>query len=215
MKTDYKFELLVAAYAHDLKNQLQALTEQQDSLVADLPEEFQLKLAPMINHTNKIKEDTLRLVSLYRLENTQQINRDDAWPHDTANQAIESCLLQFPNLIINNHIESDSQGFYNDQLAQLALVTLITNSAQAEANQIDLRCEEHHDDSLTFIIQDNGPGFNQAILDGSISTTKAAGTGLGLHFVEMICRAHQSSGKHGKLSLSNNSSGAEARLFLP
>ncbi len=215
MNTDYKFELLVAAYAHDLKNQLQALTEQQEMLVVDLPKEYQLKLAPMISHTNKIKEDTLRLVSLYRLENTQQINRDDAWPHDTANQAIESCLLQFPSIIINNKIDNDSQGFYNDQLAQLALVTLITNSVQAGATQISLNCEEHDDDSLTFIIEDNGPGFNKAILDGSISTTKAAGTGLGLHFVKMICKAHLGANKQGKLSLSNNNTGAVARLFLP
>lgn len=124
-------------------------------------------------------------------------------------------MLQFPNIIINNQIDNDSQGFYNDQLIQLALVTLITNSVQAGATQISLNCEEHNDDSLTFIIQDNGPGFNEAILDGSISTTKAVGTGLGLHFVKMICQAHLSSNKQGKLSISNNETGAVAHLFLP
>jgi len=137
MKTDSKFELLVAAYVHDLKNQLQSLSSQQDNLIQDLPEEYQQKLAPMLRQTNQIKADTLRLVSLFRLEHNETFAMDDAWPRDTANDAIETCQLQFPELVIENRISMEAQGFYNEQLIQLALVTLITNSAQAGQSKLN------------------------------------------------------------------------------
>lgn len=215
MKPDSKFELLVAAYVHDLKNQLQSLTTQQDLLINELPIEYQQKLIPMVRQTNQIKEDTLRLVSLFRLENKDSFAMDDAWPRDTANNAIESCLLQFPELNIDNRISIDAQGFYNEQLIQLALITLITNSAQAEANKIELLCEEGENQSLNIIVHDDGPGFSQDILDGLTDTTKAEGTGLGLSFVDMICQAHKGTGKPGNLSISNSKAGAMAQLFLP
>jgi signal transduction histidine kinase len=215
MKSDSKFALLVAAYVHDLKNQLQSLTTQQDLLVNELPAEYQQQLAPILRQTNQIKEDTLRLVSLFRLENKENFAMDDAWPKDTASDAIESCLIQFPELNIENNISLDAQGFYNEQLIKLALITLITNSAQAGAKHVTLMCEESEHQSLSIIVHDDGPGFNQDILGGLTDTTKAEGTGLGLSFVEMICQTHKGTGKLGTLTISNCSEGAIATLFLP
>jgi signal transduction histidine kinase len=215
MKNDSKFELLVAAYVHDLKNQLQSLSGQQDLLINELPEEYQQKLAPMMRQTEQIKDDTLRLVSLFRLENKDSFAMDDAWPRDTASNAIESCQLQFPDLNIDNRIGMNAQGFYNEQLIQLALVTLITNSAQAGAKQVELLCEEGDKQSLNIIVHDDGPGFSQDILDGLTDTTKAEGTGLGLSFVEMICQAHQGSGQQGQLTITNSKAGAMATLYIP
>lgn len=215
MSQNSKFELLVAAYVHDLKNQLQSLSGQQDLLINELPKKYQQQLAPMLRQTNQIKDDTLRLVSLFRLEHNDHFAMDDAWPRDTANDAVESCLLQFPDLIIDNRIGLEAQGFYNEQLIQLALTTLITNSAQAGARHVELLCEECDNQSLSIIVHDDGPGFSQDILEGLADTTKAEGTGLGLSFVEMICQTHQGAGKQGKLTISNSKAGAIATLFLP
>lgn len=210
-----KFDSLVAAFVHDLKNQLQSLVCQQDDLISDLSIEDQQKLAPVLRQTTKIKEDTLRLMSLFRLEQQEHFAMDDAWPKDTVNDAIESCKLQFPMVSIENHVSEDAQGFYNEQLIQLALVTLITNSAQANAKHIEILCEEDEKQRLNIIIRDDGPGFDQDILDGLVDTTKEEGTGLGLSFVEMICQAHQSAGLQGKLTISNSEIGATATLFIP
>ncbi len=215
MSQESKFELLVAAYVHDLKNQLQSLSGQQDLLIKSLPKESQQQLKPMLRQTNQIKDDTLRLVSLFRLENNDNFAMDDGWPRDTANDAIESCLIQFPDLIIDNRINLEAQGYYNEQLIHLALVTLITNSAQAGAKQIEMLCEEGDKQSLKIMVHDDGPGFDQDILDGLTDTTKAEGTGLGLSFVEMICQAHKGTGQQGSLTISNSKAGAIATLFLP
>lgn len=215
MKINSKFQLLVATYVHDLKNQLQSLTAQQDLLINELPAEYQQQLAPMLRQTNQIKEDTLRLVSLFRLENKDSFAMDDAWPRDTANDAIESCQLQFPDLNIENNIRLDTQGFYNEQLIKLALITLITNSAQAGATQVKMECTEDETQSLHIKVHDDGPGFDEDILGGLTDTTKAEGTGLGLSFVEMICQAHKGTSKQGALTISNCTAGAVATLFLP
>ena len=215
MKTESKFEFLLAAHVHDLKNQLQSLSAQQDILINELPSEYQQQLAPMLRQTNQLKENTLKLVSIFRLENKDNFTMDDAWPRDTANNAIDSCRLQFPELTINNRIHQDAQGIYNEQLIQLALVTLITNSAQAGAKQVELLDEEGANQSLSIIVHDDGPGFSQDVLAGVTDTTKVEGTGLGLTFVEMICQAHKGLGQQGQLTLSNTKAGARATLFLP
>ena len=215
MKSGSKFDFLVATCVHDLKNQLQSLSAQQDILMSELPQEYQEKLTPLLQQTNKIKDDTLRLMSIFRLENNDNFPMDDAWPKDTACNAIESCSLQFPELKFVNNIHHDAQGFYNEQLVQLALITLITNSAQEGATQVELQCEEGENQSIHLSVEDNGPGFNQDIIDGLTDTTKTEGTGLGLSFVDMICKAHQGRGKRGILSINNSESGAIATLFLP
>jgi signal transduction histidine kinase len=215
MKKESRFEFLIVAFMHDLKNQLQSLSAQQNILVSELPTEYQQQLIPILKQTSKIKDDTLKLVSLFRLENKDNFVMDSAWPKDTASNAIESCHLQFPELQISNSISQDAQGFYNEQLIQLALVTLIMNSAQAGAKHVELRCEEGDHQSLNIIVHDNGPGFSQDILDGLADTTKAEGTGLGLSFVEIICQTHKGSGKQGTLSINNAHDGATATIFLP
>lgn len=215
MEKHAKFEHLVAAIAHDLKNQLQALTNQQDKIINQLPAEYQQDFAPMLRQTNRIKEDTLRLVNLFRLEHQQQFAMDDCWPRDTASDAIESCSIQHPELVFDNRINLEAQGFYNEQLIKLALVTLVNNSAQAGAHQVEILCEEDDQQGLQIIVHDDGPGFSESILSGSSDTTKPEGSGLGLMFVDMICKAHKSAGKQGTLILSNSATGAMATLHLP
>lgn len=215
MENQAKFEHLVAAVAHDLKNQLQSLNDQQDKIINELPTEYQQEFAPMLRQTNRIKEDALRLVSLFKLEHQQQFPMDDCWPRDTASDAIESCSIQHPELVFDNRINLEAQGFYNEQLIKLALITLINNSAQAGAHQVEILCEEDNKQGINLIVHDDGPGFSDAILKGDSNTTKPEGTGLGLIFVDMICQAHRSAGKQGTLQLSNSATGAMATLYLP
>jgi len=210
-----KFEHLVAAVTHDLKNQLQSLTDQQDKIINELPPEYQQEFTPMLRQTNRIKEDALRLVSLFRLEHQQQFAMDDCWPRDTASDAIESCSIQHPEVIFDNRINLEAQGFYNEQLVKLALVTLINNSAQAGAHQVEILCEEDDQQGLQIIVHDDGRGFDDIIPNGDSETTQPGGTGLGLIFVDMICKAHKSAGKQGSLQLNNSATGAMASIYLP
>lgn len=208
------FEQLVSAIIHDLKNQLQSLLAYEHEALEQIPTHYHQYLAPILQRTNRLKNDTLQLVTLFRLDERNHFPMDDAWPRDTAQEAIEATQLQFPHIEFDNQIDADSQGFYNDSLMHLALITLITNSAQAGATRICLEAE--HDDSLRITITDDGPGFPLSVLQGQQDSNKKEGTGLGIYFVELIAEQHQYGEVTGYLSLQNlPSKGAKASLVLP
>ncbi|MEN9464167.1 MAG: hypothetical protein RL217_348 [Pseudomonadota bacterium] len=209
------FAELVGTVVHDLKNQLQSLLDYEHEALSQIPSQYHVHIFPILQRTLRLKNDTMKMVSLFRMEQKQNLISDDAWPLDTANGAIEVTQIQFPNLNIENHIAADSQGFYNDNLVMLALVTLITNSAQAGSTKIVLTAQDQ--DGLMLKIEDNGHGFPESILKGEKATTKAEGSGLGLHFVRLIAEHHQQGNKKGHIELGNltQNAGAFVCLYLP
>ena len=209
-----KFEQLVGAVVHDLKNQLQALLDYEQEALARIPKRYHNHLLPILQRTTRLKNDTMQMVSLFRIEQKQSFPMDDAWPRDTVTDAIEATSLQFPTLKFENRIGEDCQGFYNENLLLLALVTLITNSAQAGATDIILSAEEN--DGLTLRIEDNGHGFAPAILRGEKDTTKSQGSGLGLYFVQLIAAHHGDDVRRGRVEYGNRpQGGAFVSIFLP
>lgn len=214
-----KFDQLVAAVVHDLKNQLQSLLDYEQQALSKIPEEYHGELEPILQRTNRLKNDSLQLITLYRFGENSQFPMDDAWPRDTVNDAIEATSLQFPTIRFSNQVGDDCQGFYSESLVQLALVTLITNSAQAGATEITITADDSA--GLMLDVSDNGPGFPAAVLDGQADTTKEGPSGLGLYFVQLITQHHQQGEHHGTLTIDNRklsngrAAGAQVKLFLP
>lgn len=211
------FEHLIAAVIHDLKNQLQTLIDYEEQAFAHIPEQYHRHLIPILQRTNRLKNDTLQMMTLFRLEQKQQFPMDDAWPKDTVNEAINMSQQQFPSLSFINNINEDCQGFYNETLIHLALITLITNSAQAGATEIIFNASEDEEGSITLEICDNGHGFSSAILEGKKQTTKIEGSGLGLFFVRLIAEHHRRGETTGSISYGNRpkNAGALVEIFLP
>jgi signal transduction histidine kinase len=209
-----KFEYMVGAVIHDLKNQLQTLLACEQEALAKIPEQYHAILKPILQNTNRLQNDTLQMMTLLRLEKERDFPMDDAWPHDTVLDAIESTQIQFPNIRFVNDIAESTQGVYNEDLIHLVLITLITNSAQAGATRIRMTAVE--DNGLTIRIEDNGHGFDQSVLNGEQITTKNGGSGLGLYLVRQIAEHHSKDSNKGRISCSNlPKGGAEVSLYLP
>ncbi len=209
-----KFEQLVAAVIHDLKNQLQALLDYEQEALARIPKRYHSHLRPILQRTTRLKNDTMQMMSLFSMEQNQQFPMDDAWPFDTVTDAIEATSLQFPTLQFENRIDENSQGFYNENLVQLALVTLITNSAQAGASEVTISADDQA--GLTLTVEDNGHGFDPAILKREKNTTKNEGTGLGLYFVQLIAERHGNDQQRGRVEYGNRpQGGAFVSIYLP
>ena len=215
-----KFEQLLAAVVHDLKNQLQSLLDFEQDAMSRIPQQYQTELEPILQRTNRLKNDSLQLITLYRFHENGQFPMDDAWPRDTVNDAIEATSLQFPGITFHNKVDDDCQGFYSETLIQLALVTLITNSAQAGATEINITADDS-DNGTMIEVSDNGPGFPEEVLDGQRGSTKKGPSGLGIYFVQLIAQHHQRGEHHGTVTTANRSlhnqkvAGAQVRLFLP
>ncbi|ASP37981.1 hypothetical protein CHH28_04485 [Bacterioplanes sanyensis] len=209
-----KFEQLVGAVIHDLKNQLQSLLDYEQEAIQQLPKQYHQHLTPILQRTNRLKNDTLQLVSLFRMGEHYHFPLDDAWPMDTINDAIESTSIQFPTLTFDNNVDEHCQGFYSETLVHLALITLITNSAQAGATHLTFTADTN--DALTITVEDNGPGFPPEALEGDWQTTKRDGSGLGLYFVELIAQHHNQGEHKGRIDIANRSvKGARVTLLLP
>ena len=101
-----------------------------------------------------------------------------------------------------------------DQLQQ-ALINLVRNAVEATAAgaaPVQLRAIRGRD-SVTFEVEDNGPGVaNPDNLFVPFFTTKPGGSGIGLVLARQVADAHS-----GTLSLGNreDASGCVARLTIP
>lgn len=209
-----KFEYLAGAVIHDLKNQLQTLLACEEESMAKIPPEYHQYLRPVWQKTNRLQNDTLQMLTLFRMEKDGGFPQDDAWPYDTALEAVEASQAQFPNVRFENAIDEEIQAVYNEDLVRLGLLTLITNSAQAGATRIKLSASDEAE--LVFRVEDNGPGFDQAILNGEQITTKPNGSGVGLYLVGKIAELHSFGEAAGRVTFGNRpQGGAEVCLHMP
>jgi signal transduction histidine kinase len=103
---------------------------------------------------------------------------------------------------------------------QQVVVNLLLNAVQAVGHgdgtkrRIDIRTDSETRGSVSFAIQDSGPGIAEENLDqvfGSFFTTKADGMGIGLAICQSIIAAHG-----GTIAVSNHpEGGAHFRFSLP
>lgn len=214
-----KFDYMVGAVIHDLKNQLQTLQVCELDAMQQIPAQYHHLLKPIVQNTNRLQNDAMQMMTLFRLEKAVDFPLDDAWPHDTVLDAIESMQIQFPNIKFVNDIAETIQSVYNDDLLQLALTILITNSAQAGATRIKISAEETSGDNgkaLLLHIADNGHGFDQSVLNGEKITTKTGGSGLGLYLVDLIAEHHSLDQNPGTVNCNNlPKGGAEVCIHIP
>lgn len=206
---------LAAAIIHDLKNQLQSVLLEGERVLGIIPPEHHATLQPLLSRTHRVHQDSMQLVTLYRLKERGNFSPEDAWPADTVRHALECLEVHYADLTIEVDIDSACQGYYNDFLMQMALTNVMTNSAQAGATKLNVRAQEEGT-GLIIYIEDNGPGFSEGYLRGDVESEKPGGTGLGLYFTDLIIKHHSSVGHPAEMRLENLvSGGASVTLMLP
>lgn len=217
------FEQLTAAVIHDLKNQIQTVVTESDQLLQTLPDEHKAPVSALLRRTRGIQEEISQLITLYQIKSHSLFSSEEAWPLSTLRVVAAQIQLQYPDIHIRIEAADHFSGWYNDFLMQMALVCLITNSAQAGAKNIRLHAEQEAE-GLAFSVIDDGPGFPPEVLAGERVSRRIGGTGLGLYFSELVALHHKSHKKHhhkhgcgeGSLTLDNpTSGGARARILLP
>ncbi|ARG99742.1 PAS domain-containing sensor histidine kinase [Legionella micdadei] len=95
-------------------------------------------------------------------------------------------------LVIENQLKADVVALHRESLIG-AVLNLIINALQAQANCISLIVKENEQEGVQLRITDDGVGMSEEVKAQAFSpffTTKAQGTGLGLAVVYAVVKAH-------------------------
>jgi two-component system sensor histidine kinase FlrB len=209
---------MVASLAHQIRTPLSAAMIygehlQNEELQPDQREKFANKMMQRLHHLEHQIRDMLIFA-----RGEAPLNDDMALSQllNDWQEALEIPLQQhnatceFQVNKVDVHIHCNRDALIG------ALMNLVNNALEAcgQGAQLTVRVDVNAQSQVNIEIEDNGPGFTNAINDQILQpffTTKSNGTGLGLAVVQAIARAH-----YGEFAIdSAGSSGAIASFKLP
>lgn len=220
MNSGIALQTLLAASTHEMKNSLGQITLFFDQLPLsdmDFPGAEAARFA--VRHL----DDTLSQALLLYRHGDQGIhaNIDAHCPADIVEDIvvearslvggkveIRSCVGMAPDYV-----------FFDRALVEMALFSAIHNAVAHASRRICVGVRRTDDGWLRFNVEDDGCGYPQYVLDRTpgefLHSTN--GTGLGLHFADVIAGAHRVDQKQGHVILYNDGcmGGASFSLMLP
>ena len=214
----FDLNTLLSAELHDIKNLMQSLNVCHETLAEQLQgqSQFQDNITSIQLHSQNLNHRLVELLSILKLQHPDfSCGEDEHWLIDTLTPLINE-FKQLNNLDITTTFDAEFNGFYDEQLVEIALRNIFTNANRAGATQINVEIQEFEDASWLIRLTDNGPGFKSEHLNQDSFTPQGAENGLGLYLIEQAIKAHVRAGKEGNMQLSNHESGgAITQLLFP
>ena len=224
---DIKGELL-AASIHEIKNRFGLMFSELDGLFADsqFTDSQQQTVQLIKSESQFIGNELVRILASYKsLSDDFFVNIDQQFAIEFLEEVVarHSYTVAAHKLEITLDCDDDVSGFFDTGVLSIILDTCIYNSIKAGAKKIHLSAQED-DHYLFIIIDDDGPGFPNDMLEGDFSqgsiSVESQSTGLGLFFANKLIQSHKEGERSGSIELSNNTSdqplkGAKITLSIP
>lgn len=224
---DIKGELL-AASIHEIKNRFGLMFNELDGLLSNstFTDSQQQTVQLIKSESQFIGNELVRILASYKsLSDDFFVNIDQQFAIEFLEDVIarHSYTIAAHNLRLTLDCDEEVSGFFDTGVLSIILDTCIYNSIKAGAKEIKLSAQED-DHYLMIIIDDDGPGFPNDMLDGDFSqgsiSVESHSTGLGLFFANKLIQSHKEGDRVGSIQLSNNSNdqslkGAKVLLSIP
>lgn len=135
-------------------------------------------------------------------------------------QEVYHCALSYK-------VDENDSAFFDEQIINLILDTLIYNAAQIDEVSAILLRGYPKGDFYVLEVRDDGPGFPQTVIDHDNPSPADAQsdvhnkTGMGLWLARQLMAHHTNQGRHGSLKIvqsppsRNPPRGATVQLFIP
>ena len=214
----FDYNTLLSAELHDIKNQMQALLNAQEDLGNALKEapQFHGFMASVQQHSQLLNHKLLEILSILKIQNQAFTpTEDEHWLLDTLSPIVHE-FNHSHGLMITHEVDPEFNGFYDEQLLEIAIHNSFMNAKQAGANRVNVSIEEFPDGHWLINIQDDGPGFQEKQLSDTSFAIQGGKSGLGLYLIQQAIQAHKRNGQHGSIHIKNNDTkGACVQLIFP
>jgi signal transduction histidine kinase len=216
LETKLKTSLTAAAVAHEINQPLSGILLQSHMALRQGENQGEA-LRVIAREAQRVVKTIDKMKTLLRNVQTDHRRIDLA-------EVVQSALLYNKGLLARDHIELSTAGLDHpcliqgdDEQLQLAITNLLRNSVEALAETKPERREiavhlATPGGAVELIIGDSGPGWPaDGPAEVPLTTTKKAGTGIGLYVVRTAMDNHRGGIVFGRSPLG----GAEVRLRFP
>lgn len=221
------FQLVMASSVHDMKNSLSMLLQSFEQWHINNPPanpEDAKALSTMHYEAARLQSNLLQLLSLYRIDHkTLPMQIEEHFVLDILEEqmAHNQVLLDNLNISVELDCDPDLVWYLDANLIGGVVNNVLVNASRYTKDKVTIHASET-DGGLTISIDDNGPGYPEAMLKQSDLTKRGVdfvtnSSNLGLYFCQEIASLHQNKGRDGMIRLSNNSSlgGSRFEIWLP
>lgn len=218
---------IMASSIHDIKNSLAIILSRLDELLDDPANQIAEpeKANALRQEIRRANRNLIQLLILYRLGNQQLSARINEYNLEEFLEEIiadNTALCRALNIELVFTCDPELTGFFDWELIRGVLDSTIGNATRYCRQRIQvtaIRSPTH----LIFQVQDDGPGFPEAMLDHPPSLQPVTDdimtgrTGLGFYFASQIADLHQNAGQKGFVRLCNGATlpGGCFELHLP
>ncbi|EAT10695.1 hypothetical protein HF888_00340 [Bermanella marisrubri] len=210
--------ILISGQLHDIKNQIQALLSDQHDLNEAIDHAHPARpIVEKLNlHGQGLKQRVVELLSILKLQHSGfKPCMEEHWLSDTLEPIIND-YTQIHDVSVDLEIDEDFNSFYDDQLLSLAVRNALSNADQAGATNVKIFVEEYDDGHWRLFFIDNGPGFNDSVLNQTQFIPQGTDHGLGLYLIQQVMKLHKRKDNIGFIELGNHEQGgAQLSLVFP
>jgi two-component system sensor histidine kinase SenX3 len=214
---EISFADLLASSIHDMKNALNLHVRVLEQVALRCKAQGDQAgfddLGALVFESNRMNMQLVEMLSLYKLG--KSIYPIDIEEHIVAD-VIHEVVLQSQFVLAHKGIRltvdcaDGCYWFFDKELLKGVLVNALNNACAFARDHITIVARLTNK-SLELRVEDNGPGYPQSMLTGSVAESKAVNfstgsTGLGLYFCEQVAQLHKNGGKRGNLHIENGGS---------
>jgi two-component system, OmpR family, sensor histidine kinase SenX3 len=226
-KADSDFSAIIASSVHDMKNSLCMLLGALDEIMTKC-EPSHCPSSEGFNHVRyegqRVNNSLIQLLSIYRINNGQySLNLTE----NEVEECLEECFMESQGLLELKGIESelncdDELLWYFDRNLIVGMLNSVVNNSYKYTKSIIKINTSIEDGYLIISVEDDGNGYPEAMLHSENTHEtkidyKTGSTGLGLYFASKIASMHESKGKRGFITTTNDgiSGGGKFSIYIP
>jgi K+-sensing histidine kinase KdpD len=208
-----------AALMHEFKNHLGLLGMTIDSIPVNGDAEHDQLVDEARLLCQRVIDRLQQALLFYKAQHQAIVPTVEAYSPLDVVQSLADTAASLARNRLQVDIQADQSApavwFFDRTLVEMALLNALHNSLSYAQSRITLRLAKMGDDLEIAVLDDSG-GYPEHVLQAFAERQpyRAAGTGLGLQFAQIVAEAHENRGRRGQVLLSNEG-GALFRLRLP